>query len=334
LPDKVLDSIKTPKSQTELMINVIVKEFDRVKIFKDAISLHEVPIESVLWVDLVSPTPDEKTMIEDIMQIRLRTIQEVEEIESSSRFYETDDCIIANSNFLILLSGGEYQNEPVSFIIKNNTLVTYRHTELKSFIETFKKIEANHKIYTGHGAFLMLFETRIDLDADLVESMAKDINLISKEITLEKNLDEDMILKITKFQGMTMMLRENIIDKQRVVSGILKSEDFPKEHYEKIRVMIKDIGSLLDHTAFSFERLEYLQNTFLGLVNIEQNKIVKLFTVATVALMPPTLIASIYGMNFRVLPELGWKFGYPFALLLMVMSSFLALYYFRRKKWL
>ncbi|MFN8208193.1 MAG: magnesium/cobalt transporter CorA [Bacteroidales bacterium] len=316
------------------MVSIIFKEVDRVKILKNANQLQEVPLENVLWIDLVSPEPEEKSMVELMMQVRLRTMQEVAEIESSSRYYETDDCIIANSNFLIVHNEGEYINEPVSFIIKNNTLITYRHAELKSFLETFRKIEANHKISTGHGAFLMLFETRIDLDADLVESIAKDINLISKEITLEKNLDEAMILRITKFQEMTMVLRENIIDKQRVISGILKSEDFPKEHYEKIRVMIKDIGSLLDHTAFSFERLEYLQNTFLGLVNIEQNKIVKIFTVATVALMPPTLIASIYGMNFDFLPETKWKFGYPFAIILMVFSSISALYYFRRKKWL
>lgn len=316
------------------MISIFTREFDRIKVLKNAFSLQEVPLESVLWIDLLDPTPEERQIVEIMMQVRLRTLQEVEEIESSSRYYETEDCIVANSNFLIIQGDGEYINQPVSFIIKNNTLITYRHAELKSFLETFRKIESNHKLSTGHGAFLMLFETRIDLDADVVESLAKDINQISKEITLEKNLDEDMILKITRFQGITMMLRENIIDKQRVISGILKSEDFPKEHYEKIRVMIKDIGSLLDHTAFSFERLEYLQNTFLGLVNIEQNKIVKIFTVATVALMPPTLIASIYGMNFRFLPELGWQFGYPFAIFLMVGSSLSALYFFRRKKWL
>jgi len=317
------------------MVNILVKEYEKVKILNTAHDLRETPLEKVLWIDLISPEAEEKNVVEKTMQVRLRSRQEVEEIESSSRFYETENCIIANSNFFIMRNGGEeYQNEPVSFIIKNNTLITIRNAELRSFSETFRKIEANHKIATGPGAFLTLFETRIDLDADMIESLARDISLISKQITVEKNLDEEMILRITRFQNITMLLRENIIDKQRVISGMLKSEDFSKEFYEKLRIMIKDIGSLLDHTTFSFERLEYLQDTFLGLVNIEQNKIVKIFTVATVALMPPTLVASIYGMNFQYLPELNWKFGYPMAIGLMILSSLFALYIFRRKKWL
>jgi len=119
-----------------------------------------------------------------------------------------------------------------------------------------------------------------------------------------------------------------------VMSAILKSERFPAKKDERIRIMLKDTGSLLTHTAFSFERLEFLQNTFLGLMNIEQNKIIKMFSVVAVIFMPPTLIASMYGMNFKLLPELEWQFGYPFAILLMMASSGLTLLYFRRKGWL
>ena len=117
-----------------------------------------------------------------------------------------------------------------------------------------------------------------------------------------------------------MMLRENFVEKQRILSSILKSHFFPKENYENMRVMIKDVGSLLDHVAFNFERLEYMQNTFLGLIDIEQNRIIKIFTVVTVIFMPPTLIASIYGMNFKWMPELTEPWGYPLALLFMVFS--------------
>ena len=131
-----------------------------------------------------------------------------------------------------------------------------------------------------------------------------------------------------------MLIRENIIDKQRVISVILKSERFPTDTYPKLSIMIKDVGSLINHTDFSFERLEYLQNTFLGLINIEQNKIIKIFTVASVVFMPPTLIASIYGMNYKFMPELQWEFGYMFALGLMLFSSMLTLFIFKKKNWL
>jgi magnesium transporter len=129
-------------------------------------------------------------------------------------------------------------------------------------------------------------------------------------------------------------MRENIIDKQRLVSSLMKSNLFPEEYMNVLRIMIKDIGSLIEHNKFAFERLEYLQDTFMGLVNIEQNRIIKIFTVATVAFMPPTLIASIYGMNFSFIPELNWDYGYLFAIGIMILSSVLTLVYFKKKNWL
>jgi magnesium transporter len=129
-------------------------------------------------------------------------------------------------------------------------------------------------------------------------------------------------------------MRENIVDKQRLVSSLMKSSLFPEEYMPVLRIMIKDIGSLIEHNKFAFERLEYLQNTFMGLVNIEQNRIIKIFTVATVAFMPPTLIASLYGMNFKIMPELVWDYGYLFAIALMVLSSVITLIFFKKKNWL
>ena len=141
-------------------------------------------------------------------------------------------------------------------------------------------------------------------------------------------------MKIATLQESTISIRENIVEKQRILSSIIKSKMFPKEDLEKMRVMLQDVGSLLDHTAFNFERLEFLQNTFLGLVDMEQNRIIKIFTVVTVIFMPPTLIASMYGMNFEFMPELDERWGYPFAILLMITSSALTLLFFKRKKWL
>ena len=180
----------------------------------------------------------------------------------------------------------------------------------------------------------MLFETRVDFDADLIESISRKISIISKQLTTENGSNASLLKEIALHQETTMQLRENIIDKQRVVSSMLKSTEFNEDEKERLRIILKDINSLVDHTNFLFDRLEYLQNTFLGLVNIDQNKIIKIFTIVSVVFMPPTLIASLYGMNFKVLPELDWKFGYPFAIFLMLGSSLLTLYVFKRKKWL
>jgi magnesium transporter len=150
----------------------------------------------------------------------------------------------------------------------------------------------------------------------------------------EKLVSKDIIFKISYFQEMNMLLRQNIIDKQRVMQSLLRSEFFPEEYSPRVRSILKDISSLIDHTDFGFERLEYLQETFLGLINLEQNKIIKIFTVVSVIFMPPTLIASIYGMNFTHMPEIGWNYGYLFAVALMVFSSIITLLVFKKNKWL
>ncbi len=131
-----------------------------------------------------------------------------------------------------------------------------------------------------------------------------------------------------------MEIRQNAVDKQRVLSAIIKSREFEGDDYERLRIVIKDINSLIDHANFTFQRLEYLQNTFMGLVNIEQNKIIKIFTVASVIFMPPTLIASIYGMNFEHISAFKWEYGFTFSMALMVISSLGTLYFFRKRKWL
>ena len=150
----------------------------------------------------------------------------------------------------------------------------------------------------------------------------------------DDDVSDDILIAIKEQQERTMLIRENIVDKQRVCSNMLKSELFPREAKAKLTIIIKDINSLFEHTRFSFDRLEYLQDTFLGLVNIQQNKIIKIFTVVSTIFLPPTLIASIYGMNFMYMPELSWRYGYPFALALMVLFVAGILYYFKRKKWL
>ena len=237
---------------------------------------------------------------------------------------------MANSNFLL----DNYTQDAVSFILKNNILVSVRDQNLKSFTETTKKIYANVKNFpTGYHVLVALLETRVEFDADMIEDMTQQITALSNTLKTD-DVDDNILIAIKDLQEKTMMIRENIIDKQRVVSNMLKSELFPAELKPKLTIIIKDINSLFEHTRFSFDRLDYLQDTFLGLVNIQQNKIIKIFTVVSVIFMPPTLIASLYGMNFRFMPELNWKYGYPFSIAIMVIFVVFILYYFRRKKWL
>ena len=188
--------------------------------------------------------------------------------------------------------------ETVSFILKDNILTTLRECPLRSFTDIQRRILAFPKMYeSGHIVFVSILEQRIDLDADMVELVSKEIAQYNKKLNLGEDISEDFLIDINQLQDNTMMIRENIVDKQRVISSLLKSAKYPQELLPKLNVLLKDISSLINHTNFSFERLEYLQNTVIGIINLDQNKIMKVFTLVSLMLMPPTLIASFFGMN-------------------------------------
>lgn len=225
--------------------------------------------------------------------------------------------------------------EPVSFIIAEGVLVSVRNAEFRTFTEAAKRLQMNYRAYTtGYHLLVSILEVRIDYDADLVEALAKNIAVLSKEVSTSEHIDREILKRISHLQENTMLIRENIFDRQRVLSGIQRSERFPNDVYPRLTLMIKDVNSLINHADFSSERLDYLQDTALGLINIEQSNVTKIFTVAALFFMPPTMIASIYGMNFAHIPEVQWTYGYPFALGLMVLVAVLTYLFFRWKKWL
>lgn len=293
-------------------------------------------LDGLVWIDLQNPSAAEIADVEANFEFKFQSRQQQLEIESSSRYFETDDEIIANNNFLHFdQKSGLFHANAVSFILQDDILFTNRDADLSAFSDCVKKIKATGRLFhTGKQIMATLLEMGVDNDADLLEGLAKQVAGLSKELSLTKNPNETIILEINRMQELTMELRQNAVDKQRVLSAILKSREFEGEDYERLRIVIKDINSLIDHTNFNFERLEYLQNTFLGLINIEQNKIIKIFTVASVIFMPPTLIASIYGMNFKFIDAFDWKFGFAFSISIMALSSLGTLYFFRRRKWL
>lgn len=294
-----------------------------------------IPNEQIVWIDLYNSSEKERMAVEEKLGIELFTRQEAEEIESSSRYFENEQEINANLNYIYKREDGRYATDPVSFILKSRLLVTQRNIPLRSFEETKRLFRISKKEnMTGYTLFLAMFEARIDVEADFLEDLSKKIYAVGKNLALDKKLDEDVLIEIYNFQEIMILFREVTGELKRLFSSILRSEYFPMDEYEKIRVLIKDADSLLQHTSFNFERLEYLQNTFLGLIEIEQSQIIKIFSVMAVVIMPPTLIASMYGMNFRVMPELEWQYGYPFAIGMMILSAVVTLLYFQRKKWL
>jgi magnesium transporter len=286
-----------------------------------------------LWIDLLNANQEEKQRISDFFQVKLPTYHEAAEIESSSRYSEDAVSIKANSGFL--KEDEHPQIHQISFLLKEDTLFTIRNVELHSFAEAVKRLKAARQdfIRSGLQIWVLLLETRIDLDADYIESLTRSTNVISRRVQNLDDSEEKSLRKIAEIQENTILIRESITDKQRLISALLRSPFIGADITDRLRVIMKDVGSLLQHTQFSFERLEYLQNTLMGLVNIEQNKIIKIFTLVSVVFLPPTLIASIYGMNFKM-PELDWPFGYPFAILLMIVSSSFTVYFFKRKNWL
>ena len=327
------------------MITIYLKQYNKIIRNADPKLFDELGYDDILWIDLLNPTIKEQKAVEGFMEISLQTKQQVEEIESTSKYSETENAIISNSNFFVP-TGDSFVVQPVSFIISNEgVLVSVRTAEFRTFREAEKRLQMSYRSFsTGYHLFISLLEVRIDYDADLVEMIAKQVAALSKDINSEDSIDKKVIHRINALLESTMLLRENIIDRQRVLSGILRSERFPNDIYPRLQLMIKDVNSLINHADFSFQRLDYIQDAALGLINIEQNEIVKIFSVAAVIFMPATLVASIYGMNFHAMPELDWVYtfpdgttvplGYLFAIGLMILFSAGTIWFFRYKKWL
>ena len=291
-------------------------------------------LKNLMWVDLQSATSDEEEWVETKCNISFQTPQEIVEIESSARYFEQNNTINANSNFLLSENDG-YSFYPVSFLIRDNILFTFRQGDSKTFADTIKKIKIGEEVFKdGVDILLVLLETRIESDADLLEAMSKEVKNISRTLSREKKPKQDSLLRINNLQENTMMIRESIIDKQRVLSQILRSMYFPEDRKERLRIVLKDISSLLEYTTFNFERLEYLQDTFMGLINLEQNEIIKIFTVVTICFLPPTLIAGVFGMNYPLIPTTDHPFGFWIAVILMIASSLGFLFFFKRRKWI
>ncbi len=317
------------------MIRIFYREGSEIRLTQSENKFAAIGRGNVLWIDLISPSGEEKRATEAFLGTEIQSRATAEEIESSSRFSEDDKAIYANTNFLSP-ADDQMLMDPVSFILTESIITTLREIPLRSFDTLQRKIQAlPDQFPDGFTVFVEIMDKRVDLDADIVELISKDVSQFSKRINQQEDINEEFLLDINQLQENAMFVRENIVDKQRLISNIVKSKRCPKdsETREDLGIILQDIASLINHTNFAFERLEYLQETVVGLINLEQNNIMKIFTLISLLLMPATLVASFYGMNVTLpFAEKWWAWLAIAALMLMLVFGIW--FIFKRKKML
>lgn len=327
------------------MVNVFFKEVGKVAKNLSPKDLSDLNPSDILWIDLTAPDAAEKDIVEKMISTKFLTRQQAEEIETTSKYSETVKNIFINTNYYID-RGKTYETETLSFILTTSGLMVSTHQHVLSAIEDVSRRMELHpeESQNCYGVFLTVMESLIDYDADMEELLTREISRLSKVITSSSNIDKAILHRINELQEKSTALREDVYDVERVLNSLNRSKRFPEGSDKRISLMSRDAESLINHGDISFARLDYLQDTAMGLINIEQNEITKILSVAAVIFMPPTLIASIYGMNFKVMPELNWVWttangwvvpaGYIFAIIMMVVVTFLTYWFFRYKKWL
>ena len=317
------------------MIRIFYREGSEIRLTQSENKFAAIGRGNVLWIDLISPSGEEKRATEAFLGTEIQSRATAEEIESSSRFSEDDKAIYANTNFLSP-ADDQMLMDPVSFILTESIITTLREIPLRSFDTLQRKIQAlPDQFPDGFTVFVEIMDKRVDLDADIVELISKDVSQFSKRINQQEDINEEFLLDINQLQENAMFVRENIVDKQRLISNIMKSKRCPKdsETREDLGIILQDIASLINHTNFAFERLEYLQETVVGLINLEQNNIMKIFTLISLLLMPATLVASFYGMNVTLpFAEKWWAWVAIAALMLLLVFGIW--FIFKRKKML
>lgn len=317
------------------MIKIFYRKDGKIESCQSETELAVISKDAVLWIDLLQPSGDQKRAVEAYLGTEIQSRAEAEEIESSSRFSEEDGVIFANTNFLSP-ADDQMLMDPVSFIVAGGILTTVREIPLRSIDTLQLKIQALPEQFPdGFTVFLSIMDRRVDLDADIVELISKDVSRFSRRINQMEDINEKFLLDINQLQQNAMYVRENIVDKQRLISNVLKSRLCPKDpdFRQDLGIILQDIASLINHITFTFERLEYMQDTVVGIINLDQNRIMKIFTFVSLLLMPATLVASFYGMNVK-LPLADNPFAWVFTVLLMVLLAVAVWYFFKRRKML
>ncbi|MCH7343471.1 magnesium/cobalt transporter CorA [Pelomonas sp. CA6] len=291
-----------------------------------------------VWVDLESPTAEDKAWIRERFGLELPEDIVDEDLEESARFYEEDNGELHIRSDFLIDDADTPRNVRVAFILYKNVLFSVHNEDLPVFrLLRLRARRIPALIEDAKDVLLKLYDADAEYSADVLEGIYDKLELISARV-LKNDVDDaaagEVLAAIAREEDLNGRIRRNVMDTRRAVSFMMRSRMLNAEQFEESRQILRDIDSLDSHTAFLFDKINFLMDATVGFININQNKIIKIFSVASVALLPPTLIASIYGMNFKMMPELDWELGYPFALGLMLASVAAPFIYFRRKGWL
>lgn len=317
------------------------------RLFQEEIeSLEELARFQPIWVDLQSPTPEEKRWIEQHYGLSIPADAMDEDIEESARFYEEDsgelhirsDFLIDDDEnprsvrvaFILNQDNASLKSQGVLFSIHDEDVPVFRLLRMRAR-------RAPGLIADAKEVLLKLFDADAEYSADTLENIYDELEKVSHQVLAADVTDAragEVLAAIARQEDLNGRIRRNVMDTRRAVSFMMRSKMLNAEQFEQARQILRDIESLDNHTAFLFDKINFLMDATVGFININQNKIIKIFSVASVALLPPTLIASVYGMNFEFMPELKWSLGYPYAIVLMLASGLLPMWYFRRRGWL
>ena len=327
------------------MLNVFTLSNGRL--FQEEIeSLEELSKFHPIWVDLEDPTPEEKRWVRQYYGLSIPEDAIDEDIEESARFYEEDNGELHIRSDFLVADPEEPQQVRVAFILNMTNEQPRSHGVLFSIhdetVPAFRLLRMRARRMPGLLAdakevLLKLFDADAEYCADTLEGVYDELETASKKV-LDGNVGDEVASEvlglIARQEDMNGRIRRNVMDTRRAVSFLMRSKMLDAEQFEEARQILRDIDSLDSHTTFLFDKINFLMDATVGFININQNKIIKLFSVASVALLPPTLIASVYGMNFKLMPELEWQYGYAWAIGLMIASALVPMWYFRKRGWL
>jgi magnesium transporter len=324
------------------MIKAFVVDNERLHAVDDLLANKE----RVVWADLFEPTKEEEATIENWIGVGIPTREEMQEIEISSRLYVENGAFFMTATLPAHADGDRPVMSPVTFVLSQNRLITVRYHEPRAF-QTFpmRAEKADIGCTNGETILVALLEAIVDRLADVLERAGSEVIEISHDIfhPAEKKASKRdrgfqiILRRIGRKEDLVSNIQDSLLSLQRL-SGFFGQVMVPRKNDKDLRARVKtlsrDVSSLSDHASFLSQKITFLLDATLGMINIEQNAIIKIVSVAAVVFLPPTLVASVYGMNFDVMPELKWLLGYPFALFLMVISAVLPFWYFKRRGWL
>ncbi|WWO95359.1 MAG: magnesium/cobalt transporter CorA [Candidatus Dasytiphilus stammeri] len=304
------------------------------------IDLEETLADSI-WVDLIEPELNERQKVQNILGQSLATRPELEDIEASARFFEDKDGLHIHSFFFYEDVNDHAGNATVAFTIREGRLYTLRDRELPAF-RLFRMRARSQCLLDGNAFEIMidLFETKIEQLADQIESIYSDLEKLSSVIMGGSHQENEpyngneALSTLAELEDIVWKVRLCLMDTQRALNFLVRKDRLPLKQLEPAREILRDIESLLPHNESLIQKVNFLMQAAMGFINIEQNRIIKIFSVVSVIFLPPTLVASSYGMNFRLMPELKWTLGYPMALIVMILAGLAPYAYFKYRKWL